>query len=369
MWIEKTKSGKYKYIEQYKDYMTGKKKRVSVTLEKNTAAARKTAAETLVRMIDEAQNLPPEKVELTFSELIEKYRDYQRVTVKAATYTRNYFACEALKKILDPDVLVERLNANYIKDCFIHSGKKNSTLNEHRTRLFALLNWAYENDYIQDVSFLRKVKPFKDQTKREKVQNKYLEPWEMDKLLKSMSSEKWRILTEFLLLSGLRIGEAVALEVSDIDFQNHVIHVTKTYDPVNEVITSPKTLCSVRDVYMQPQLEKVCKSCILYTKMESMALRYRTELFLSNSKGGHIKYYAYNKYLRENALRALDKHITPHALRHTHASALLAQGLSIDAISRRLGHENSIVTKEIYLHITEKLTEKDNEQLKRIKII
>lgn len=42
MWIEETKNGKYKFVEQYTDYITGKKKRVSVTLEKKTAAAKKT---------------------------------------------------------------------------------------------------------------------------------------------------------------------------------------------------------------------------------------------------------------------------------------------------------------------------------------
>ena len=47
MWIEKQKNGKFKYVEQYEDYMTGKQKRVSVTLDKKTAAAKKIAAETL----------------------------------------------------------------------------------------------------------------------------------------------------------------------------------------------------------------------------------------------------------------------------------------------------------------------------------
>ena len=44
--MEQTKSGKFKFVEQYTDYMTGKKKRVSVTMEKNTAATRRIASET-----------------------------------------------------------------------------------------------------------------------------------------------------------------------------------------------------------------------------------------------------------------------------------------------------------------------------------
>ena len=53
MWIELTPAGKYKYVEEYTDYMTGKKKRVSTTLEKNTAAAKRTAAEVLRKKIDQ----------------------------------------------------------------------------------------------------------------------------------------------------------------------------------------------------------------------------------------------------------------------------------------------------------------------------
>ena len=369
MWIEKTKSGKYKYTEQYTDYMTGKKKRVSVTLEKNTAAARRTAAETLVRMMDKKQSLPPEKVELTLSQLIDKYREYQKRTTKESTYKRNYFACEAFKRILGPDVLVDRLTANYIKECFLRTGRAAGTLNEYRTRLIALLHWAFENDYISDVSFTRKFKPFKDRSAREKIQDKYLEPEEVNRLLQAMQNEKWKMLTQFLILSGLRIGEAISLTLSDIDYKEHCIHVTKTYDSINRIVTTPKTACSIRDVYMQPELEGVCRSIILHKKMESLARGYRTDLFISNSKGGYLNYYSYNKYLKENAEKAIGRQITPHALRHTHASLLLACGVSVDTISRRFGHENSAVTREIYLHVTKKLVERDNAQIKDLKII
>jgi integrase len=65
----------------------------------------------------------------------------------------------------------------------------------------------------------------------------------------------------------------------------------------------------------------------------------------------------------------LGRRITAHALRHTHASLLLAEGIDIDTISRRLGHENSKVTKEIYLHVTQKIIESDNEKLSKVNIL
>lgn len=79
----------------------------------------------------------------------------------------------------------------------------------------------------------------------------------------------------------------------------------------------------------------------------------QAKLLFSNDDGTHISFYTYNKYLHENSLSALHRAITPHTLRHTHASLLMEQGIGIDAISRRLGHEDSKITREIYLHVTE----------------
>lgn len=48
---------------------------------------------------------------------------------------------------------------------------------------------------------------------------------------------------------------------------------------------------------------------------------------------------------------------------------MMEQGIDMDAISRRLGHSNSKITREIYLHVTEKLREKENERIKSVKLI
>ena len=47
----------------------------------------------------------------------------------------------------------------------------------------------------------------------------------------------------------------------------------------------------------------------------------------------------------------------------------MEQGIDKDSISRRLGHANSRITEEIYLHVTKKLEEKQNEQIKEVKIL
>lgn len=173
-----------------------------------------------------------------------------------------------------------------------------------------------------------------------------------------------------MLCPECRLGEVIALEDKDVDLDAGCIHVTKTYDSINKIVTSPKSFCSIRDVYIQKELEVTCR------KMRALMLRRKLmygldkqPLFIFSEKGTHIHYFAYNKYLRENSQRVLGRAITPHALRHTHASLLLEQGISIDTISRRLGHENSDVTRAIYLHVTQKLQAKDNQQISRISIL
>lgn len=369
MWIEETKNGKYKFVERYEDYYTGKTKKVSVTLDRNTPQSRKIAQKTLDQKIAAAMEKTVQK-DVSLKELVEEYRKDQKLTVKQSTYSRNFHACNAIMRMLGETTLAGRLTAKYVRDRFLASGKAPGTLNEHLSRFRALIRWGYKADLISDISFLDKIEPFKDLPHKAKIQDKYLESEEVGLLLRGMQTEAWRLLTEFLILSGLRLGEAIALTKEDVDIAGQAIHVTKTYDSINEEVTSPKTLCSIRDVYMQNELKTVCK------RINAHMLRQRlmnglgeTELFMHSKTGGYIRYFAYNKYLRENSERILGRKLTAHALRHTHASLLLEQGVSIDAISRRLGHENSRITREIYLHVTEKLKERDNEQISRINLL
>ena len=87
---------------------------------------------------------------------------------------------------------------------------------------------------------------------------------------------------------------------------------------------------------------------------------------IRNARGDRLYYRAYNKYLRELSKRIPGRFITPHALRHTHVSLMAEAGMDLEAISRRLGHEDSKVTREIYYHVTKKQKEKDREQIKDI---
>lgn len=372
MWIEELANGKVRYVERYTNPLTLKSEKVSVSMDKDSRTNRKLAQNVLQDKIQKritslSSGLKVQNI--TLSQLYELYFKYLETAVKKSTFARNKTAANSMMEILGKDIVVNNLTAVYVKHRLNERHEKPGTINERIKRFKAMIRWAYEEELIEDIRWLDKLKVAKDEEKRKKLEEKFLESDELLLLLENLKIEKWRFLAELTALSGMRCGEAIALNDSDIDFDNRIIKVTKTYDHVHKIITSPKTEDSDREIYMQDQLYKLCKTIKKHMATERLLLGYRSKLFMSDSTGGYMGYAAFNKYLREVSEKVLGKRVTSHYMRHTHVALLAEQGIPLDIISRRLGHSDSQITKRIYFHVTKRLKEKDNMQIQNIKII
>lgn len=362
------RKGRVTFVERYEDPMTGKIKSVSVTMDRETNQTRKIAREILAEKIKERIRFSG-SVDITLKELVRRYQTDQERTVARSTYTRNVFATNALVKILGGDVVAGKLTAGYVRDCFNRTGESNGTLNERLARFKALIRWGYRNDLLDDIRYLDKLMPYENKEKAIRLKEKFLERDELKKLLDGMTVTRWRLLAFLTALSGLRVGEAIALEQSDVDFKNRLISVNKTYDTVNNIVTTPKTLTSVREVYMQDELLDLCRKIKAYTLSECMKSGIRTNLFLPGETGTYIQYYAYNKCLRATSKRILGREVTSHIMRHTHVALMAEAGVDLGTISDRLGHAGSKVTKQVYMHVTERMKNERNERIKNISLL
>ena len=117
------------------------------------------------------------------------------------------------------------------------------------------------------MSWYQKFKPYKDEFRKLKLKEKYLEPAEIKKLLayiEKTNCEHWYLATKFLLQSGLRFGEFAALENDDIG--KSVISVTKTLDIVNKEATPPKTARSNHEVFIQLELAETIREIKHFAK-------------------------------------------------------------------------------------------------------
>ena len=367
MYVEQLKSGHFRYQLTFIEERTGKRKRVSCTLPKNTDKAQREAREILaekVRLVNGNYSDAPE----TLSEAYTAYLDAHEGIWRSSTFRRNSHASRALIRDLGSDTLLSKLTARYV---ITHlTGRNTTTINENMVRLKAFLRWCYDTDRIEDIAWIQKLKPLPESTAKEKNKYKYLEKDELLKLLPELKIELERDLIAFLALSGLRIGETLCLTKDDVDLSERVIHVTKTVDHVTgEVQKGAKTLTSMRDVYIQDELLELCRDIRKYMTKMSLQCGFRTDLFFSDFDGQPLQYWRVNKYFAENCERVVGRRLSLHSLRHTHASLMFEAGASLESVSLRLGHSDSRVTRDIYLHITEKLKEKYNKTFDGIKIL
>ncbi len=348
-------------VEYYIDPNTGVRKRLSVKLSSNSEKAKQDA----IRRLDaKLQSIGDKRILL--SECVALWLKECGRSVKPSTFRKYRITLESIQKIIG-DAYIDKITAGYVRQRFIDSGEENRTLNGYLKTFKTFWRWAYRSDFVKSSEVADKLHTFQDTPKRERIQDKYLEPEELKKLLDMMKEKRWRFLTEFLALSGLRVGELASLTKADV--AEDYIHVTKTYDANNKVVTSAKTYASKRDVYIQAELKECIVRINEYCKYQAEVCGYKSILFFPNVDGGYMEYDTYRKYLAENAVKAIGRGITPHTLRHTHASILFARGMDLQAVSERLGHSDSKITKEIYLHKLQELKEKENRQLDNIHIV
>lgn len=354
MWIEKTPTNKYKYSERYIDPVTGARKKVSITLKNNRKVDRITAQDALRARIRKESTPDGKMTALTLKELSALYYEYQIKEFKKQTAQGNKSKIKNIVEKLGPEIKASSLTAQYVRDHLKEN--RPETYNERLKHLRAMLRWAYREDLIDTISWLDKLKNAKTEPTRIKVQDKYLEHDELAAVLEDMTIKKWKDLTLFLALSGLRINEALSLTRDDIDLTEREIHVNKTYSPTIKEISTVKTETSYRDVYIQDELLECLVDILKYT--DNFIDRKNTKT-----------YYTYNKYFREHTEKIIKRPLTTQALRHTHVALLAEAGIPIEQITRRLGHADSKITKEVYLHITERMKERENERIKGIKLL
>ena len=164
-------------------------------------------------------------------------------------------------------------------------------------------------------------------------------------------------LYKFLLATGCRINEALALSWSDIDLDNSVVHITKTLNYKQET-NSPKSKASYRDLDIDQATVSMLKAYKVRQIQEAWKLG-RTETVVFSD---FIHEYPNNRTLqtrlRTHFKRANVTNIGFHGFRHTHASLLLNSGIPYKELQHRLGHSTLSMTMDIYSHLSKESAKK-----------
>ena len=373
MWIETTPNGKFKFCEQYVDNLTGKKKKVSTTFPKNTRETRSKAQKILLSKISEKQtDETKEIIPITFEKLTEKWLEVYKHQIRSSTLVSVESHLNLLKEIIGADAIVHRITPIFLNKkieelMFKNDGISQSYATTLKSRLnkifdFAITHGHAKNNPVANIKIPRKKK------ETTKVTEFFFEDDELERFMSYLKVHNYRyyLLCQWLYLNGLRGGEGLAMKKTDViiteDAQYCKVNGTLQYHGKNiaeqDKSNETKTKAGFREVDLNS------KAIEIYH--EALKLSQNSDFLFSTSKGTPIQVSALNTYFRKHKERmgfSKDKKISTHIFRHTHVSKLAEIGVPIYEIQKRVGHENSGITQDIYLHITGKMKEKTKNLL------
>lgn len=226
------------------------------------------------------------------------------------------------------------VKTNHIK-CYLDSYKEkygiSMTTQENMKRFIsAFFTWAEEEDYI-DKNPTRKIKNIKQiQKKKEHLTNH-----EVEAMRDQCRTLREKAIMEFCLSVGCRVSELVAINISDIDFNNESVLIygfkTRTY----------------RTGYISASAKLHLENYLSSRTDDNDAL-----FVASRGKHERLGNSSIQHELQAIAKRAgIKKHVTVHLFRKTFATRMSAAGGRIEIIKELLGHADISVTEKNYVTV------------------
>lgn len=243
------------------------------------------------------------------------------------------------KKFFNSDYIEDITHAqikNYL-DYLVKRNLSKKTTKNYRAVLNMIFKYAIANDVISsnpvsDISIPKGLKS---------TRRKPPEDWEIEKIICNVNCE-FGLFYYFLLYTGIRRGEALALTYEDIDWDNDLISINKSLYHKNNLpkIKTTKTESGIRSIPLLLPLKEVLD-------------KNKKGIIFSNENGDYLKASQVETKLKWYK-KGTGIECTPHQLRHEYATILHEADIVDKDAQELLGHAQISTTKDIYMHVTPK---------------
>lgn len=359
-----TKNGETRYLFQTYlgiDPATGKERRTTRRGFKTMKEAKQAERNLLLDV--EENGLPSNQSDgfqdPTFEELASLWLENYKTTVKPSTFENVKSKVEKMTEEHFKELKLKKITVAYCQRVVIELSKNYVLYNHYLSVINRIFKYAVLMDIIDSNPFDKVIKPKSRQTQRKGNFLTKEELKEFLKLAQTTTLSYFFPLVHLMAYTGLRQGEALALKWSDIDFENKKITVDKTAARIKEkqTLQTPKTKNSKRVISIDPTTLSILKSW----KKDQIKIYFKNgkhfegddNFIFTNQRGDWVHIHNFIPYFKRFVTDHKLKPITPHGLRHTHASLLFSAGVEPKNISDRLGHSTVQITLDLYTHITE----------------
>lgn len=273
-----------------------------------------------------------------FLHYLKAERNYSDLTIKGYRDSLNFFAAYVEKQGRKIDWF--SIQSGDIREWIINLMDNGSAISTVNTRLSALRAFYR----FLNVEGRMKYDPTAVITGPKKPQTlpKFVKESLMDRLFDNIECpEKFRDIRDRLIVltfysTGIRLAELIGLDVGDVDFFSHVMKVTGKRN-------------KQRMIPFGNEMEKEMKHYLAYRTTEFPEAG---EALFLNNKGKRVSRTMVTKIVKEKlGVVTTQKHLSPHILRHSFATAMMNNGAEIESIKELLGHK-TLGTTQIYTHTT-----------------
>lgn len=267
-------------------------------------------------------------------------------------------------------------------------GISNSAMREALGRLRECMGFAVGNQMIASNPCLIVEVPWTYKKAKEEIA---LTQEEQNTLLNEVEDSWYKEMFYFMCLTGVRVGELGGLQWSDIDFSKKCITIRRSLScsycngKKREMLVSPKTVNSTRQIPFLGEMEEVLKSQKEKQKRLKAELgeRWRSgeefsDLVFTTGMGSPCSRYIVDKEVKKVIKRIREKEAVlavqeqrepkiirdfhPHTLRHTFATRCFENKMEPKVVQSLLGHSSISITLNIYTHV---LDNKMDEEIKK----
>ncbi|MDP4116196.1 MAG: tyrosine-type recombinase/integrase, partial [Bacteroidota bacterium] len=290
--------------------------------------------------------------------------------IKTHTQEKYQISLKRLKILSISDMLLSDLTQESIQKCYIKMKSKYATGTIKATH--SLINGALEKaEELRKIlnNPARKVTiPHTDEEDEGKI--KALTNKEYELFMEEMSKRSsYFCFADFMGNTGLRPGEAVALNRRDLDIKNKYVTVNKTFvRNAENKKNSPKTRSSKRTVPVPESTIRLMKEYMLRQKNQKpddplFQSLYNNRLDPKNALRGFKKIGESVKINKDDKNSPTLNWINLHTMRHTFASRLFKEEVNVKVISELLGHKKISTTLDIYVDFIDNIIEESVQVL------